>query len=318
MPTAVLHVSSRGTQCLPTRATVAAALLLTMFALAGCAGPTARAPVVSASGLIAVSGGELYYSSEGVGPALVLVNGGGMDLRQWDEQAQALARFFRVIRYDPRGWGRSPTPEGPYSPAEDLHQLLEVLGVSRASVLGVSWGGGVAIDFALSHPDEVGALVLIGPTLGGFPWSPEYLARQQRLIETALGSSPDELADLLLSDPYFVPAARQLPALQRKVRTLVAENVRMFQMDPRLAQRPATPAIERLDELKAPTLLIVPGRLPQDLVKLAALLANRLRAAQREVVRGGGHMLHLDQPVVFGELVVPFLLKNGHGPEGNR
>lgn len=110
----------------------------------------------------------LYYETRGAGPAVVLIHGGQMDLRIWDEQVQPFARELRVIRYDIRGFGRSAAPSRPYSNTDDLAGLLRELGVEKAAFVGSSLGGAIATDFAIVHPELVEALVLSGPGLGGF------------------------------------------------------------------------------------------------------------------------------------------------------
>ena len=78
----------------------------------------------------------------------------------WDAQLNYLPRQFRVVRYDLRGFGRSSKPEQPFHPVDDLYQLMQHLGIKRASLIGLSMGSGVALNFALEHPEMVEKLVL--------------------------------------------------------------------------------------------------------------------------------------------------------------
>ncbi|HEX6747878.1 MAG TPA: alpha/beta fold hydrolase [Longimicrobium sp.] len=144
---------------------------LPLLLCAACT-PAMRAPATPApadTGRIAVDGGTLYYESQGSGPAVVLLHGGRMDLRSWDAQAGALAPGFRVIRYDAGGHGRSTAPLDPPSQTEHVTRVLDHLGVQRAHVVGLSMGGGAALDFAFRHPERVESLVLVstsGPPPG--------------------------------------------------------------------------------------------------------------------------------------------------------
>lgn len=119
-----------------------------------------------------VGGNELWYEEAGDGPALVLIHEGVADSTMWDDHVDELARSHRVIRSDLPGCGRSPLPPGPFSHVRDLAALLDVLGVDRASVVGVSVGGRIALEFALVHPGLVDALVLVAP---GIPDLPDIL-----------------------------------------------------------------------------------------------------------------------------------------------
>ncbi len=88
-------------------------------------------------GIAEVNGTGLYYEIAGSGYPLVLIHGFGLDTRMWDDQFEAFARHYRVVRYDMRGYGKSvpPTDES-YSQTDDLKALLEHLRIDRAHVFG--------------------------------------------------------------------------------------------------------------------------------------------------------------------------------------
>src|SRR5437762_10052328 len=104
----------------------------------------------------------LYHQIEGEGAPLVLVHAGICDSRMWDAQWPAAAEGHRALRYDMRGFGRSPIPPEPFSHAADLADLLESQGVSGAALVAVSMGGRVALELAIARPDLVSKLVLSG------------------------------------------------------------------------------------------------------------------------------------------------------------
>lgn len=97
-------------------------------------------------------------------PVVVLSNSLGSTLEMWDAQVDDLAERFRVVRYDTRGHGRSPVPEGPYDIddlADDLLQLLDALGVDRAHLVGLSLGGMTAMRLAARNPERVDRVVAL-------------------------------------------------------------------------------------------------------------------------------------------------------------
>jgi len=106
------------------------------------------------AGFAEVNGTSLFYEVAGTGNTLVLIHGFGVDSRMWDDQFETLAQYYRVLRYDARGFGRSalPTSSG-YTHQTDLKALLEHLEIASANILGLSMGGGVAINFALAYPE---------------------------------------------------------------------------------------------------------------------------------------------------------------------
>ncbi|HEX8246361.1 MAG TPA: alpha/beta fold hydrolase [Longimicrobium sp.] len=166
------------------------ALLLCAVLLPGCK-PAAPAPAAEREVQVAVEGGTLYVRESGAGPVVVLLHGGGLDLTSWDAQVPPLARGYRTIRVDARGHGRSTAPPGAVSPAADLARVLDHLGVSRASLVGLSMGGGAAFEFALRHPERVERLVLVstsGPP-PGVPLPPGTLVPSDPAGRAALAAT---------------------------------------------------------------------------------------------------------------------------------
>jgi pimeloyl-ACP methyl ester carboxylesterase len=116
-----------------------------------------------------LSDGTLYYELLGEGSPVVLLHGGGLDLHMWDKQANTFAKHFRIIRYDLRGHGQSAPATGTFSDVDDLKMLLDHLGYKKVSLVGLSRGSGVALNFTLDHPERVDKLVLVsasGPPPG--------------------------------------------------------------------------------------------------------------------------------------------------------
>ena len=94
------------------------------------------------------------------GPVVVLSNSLGSTHRMWDAQVGTLERHFRVLRYDTRGHGASPVPDGPYdieALTDDVVALLDRFRIERAHVVGLSLGGMTALNLAARNPDRVPA-----------------------------------------------------------------------------------------------------------------------------------------------------------------
>ncbi|HEU4509193.1 MAG TPA: alpha/beta hydrolase, partial [Pyrinomonadaceae bacterium] len=119
---------------------------------------------------ISVNGVRLFYEAEGSGEPVVLIPGFASGRAIWSMQTPALARHFRVISFDPRGICASDKPEGPQTIgllADDVAHLLQTLGISAAHIVGVSFGGFVAQEFALRYPWMTWKLVLCCTGFGG-------------------------------------------------------------------------------------------------------------------------------------------------------
>ena len=119
------------------------------------------------TGFVESNGTQLYYEMMGEGHPLVLIHGGYMDRRMWDDQFAVFAQHYRVIRYDVRGFGQTALPPVPYTDREDLSHLLSFLGLEKTYLIGLSLGGEIAIDFTLDYPGMVDALILVGSSISG-------------------------------------------------------------------------------------------------------------------------------------------------------
>src|SRR5216684_3865761 len=123
------------------------------------------------SGFAEVNGTTLYYEVAGQGHPLVLNHGWLGNQRFWDDQFEAFAQHFKVVRYDIRGFGDSGKRKRgmePFSMERDLRGLLQFLGIEKTFLLGLSMGGALAIDFTLQYPEMVDALVTVAAGLSGF------------------------------------------------------------------------------------------------------------------------------------------------------
>ena len=123
------------------------------------------------SGFAPVPGTQLYYEISGSGPPIVFLHGNPLDLRMWDSQAEEFAEKYTVLRFDFRGFGRSGNqgPEG-YSHAEDLKTMLEYLHIKHVHLVGLSMGGGAAVNFAILFPEMALSMTAVDSSLGGFKY----------------------------------------------------------------------------------------------------------------------------------------------------
>lgn len=261
------------------------------------------------SALVAVNGARLFYEAAGSGPTVVLIHGGNLDRRIWDPQFLAFAKEHRVIRYDARGFGRSSAADTSYQAHEDLFALLAVLKVQHASLVGLSMGGRIAIDFALEYPSMVDRLVLASPGISGWQfwqfadtsWKPE--ARLARSRGDSVGMNWAWIKSVM------APALEH-PELAARIRELASDNSGYWagllrHGDPERVASP--PALHRTGMLRAPTLLVVGTRDGWDAMQIADTLTADVRGLRRVMFEGAGHMVNMEQPARFTELVLEFL-----------
>ena len=252
--------------------------------------------------------GDVYLEAGGDGPAVVLVHAGICDSRMWEPQSAAYRDRFRVVRYDLRGFGRSPLSPGGFSHGADLVAVLDAHG--PASVVGVSLGGRVALEAAVARAELVERLVLVGPGLPDHDWSSE--AERFDAEEAAAVARGDLDAATELNLRFWVDGPRRTPdAVDSDVRELVREMQRRafeLQVGVEAEEEPLVPDFhERLAEIRVPVLLVVGDEDAADIRAIAERLARELPDARLVRIPEAAHLPSLERPAEFDALVVPFL-----------
>jgi pimeloyl-ACP methyl ester carboxylesterase len=184
------------------------------------------APEYTGHGFARLNGARLYYQVRGKGPPIVLIHGGQLDCRVWDDQFKVLTGSYRVLRYDVRGFGGSVGrhKDRLYSDVDDLAALLDYVGMPSPHLVGLSLGGRIAIDFALTHPTRVGSLLTAGPGLTGFDLSDPALKPYDDAIDRAVyRQEPGKVVRAWLNHPYMEPAM-QNASLARRIERIAREN----------------------------------------------------------------------------------------------
>lgn len=267
-------------------------------------GAAARAQAVAGTGFAEVNGTRLYYEALGKGPAVVLVHGGLVDSRLWDDQMQPLSKRFRVVRYDLRGFGRSAAAAESFSHLEDLRGLLDFLKIEKASLVGLSLGGVVAADFALEHPERVERLVLVGAGLRGDKQPPP--ADAARAAE-ALKRGAEAFADATMARGLY-KAVRPGTAAYTRLRRMLLDN---FEAPAARRSAPADypepPTVERLGRIKAPTLVVIGGEDAPNLKNIADTLASQIPGARRATIHGSSHHPPVEKPKELNRVLLDFL-----------
>lgn len=245
--------------------------------------------------LLPVGGGEVWVRDRaGAGSAVVLLHPGWGDSTIWDGVEARLSGRARVIRYDTRGYGRSPAPQVPFTHLDDLVAVLDGLDVERAVVVGHSGGGATAVSLAMASPERVASLVLVAPGVGGYPWPTEdpFLVDYAALAES---NDPEGVVQLGLRTWCRAGAD---PAAQSQIRRGLAGQLASADH-----LRPEPDAYSRLEQLTVPTTLLV-GDLEYPMVAdCVAAMARRIPGREVVTLPGVDHLVPLRAPEVLAQLI---------------
>lgn len=266
------------------------------------------------SGFAEVNGARLYYELTGYGKPLVMIHAGIADCRMWDKEFEAFSQTHQALRFDMRGYGKSMPVEGDFNLLDDLEALLAKLDIPTPIILmGCSMGGGLSIDYALTHPDQVAALILVGSGPAGLeleaPGPDELFAQSEAAFEAG---DVDHVAELDMriwfdgdgrtSDEVDARARRKAYAMAK----LVTEH-ELKDIGRHVRKSEARSAAERLHELSMPTLIVI-GQNDLPYLKLAAdYMCDHLPAATKLLIPDAGHLPNLEHPELFQTAVFDFL-----------
>jgi len=249
---------------------------------------------------------DVHFAANGPtdAPVLVLSPSLGSTLGMWDPQVAALAERFRVIRYDPRGHGRSPVPPGPYEIsdfADDVVRLLDRQGVDRAHYCGLSMGGMVGISLAADHPDRVHRLVLCCTT-AQFPSPQPWVERAATVRANGTAAIAGAVVERWLT-PGF---AASHPAVVARLRSMIEQTD-----DEGYAA--CCGAIERMDlrsalpRITAPTLVVAGEQDPAAPPELLQGIATAIPGARLEVLSPAAHLANIEQAEPLTRLLLGHL-----------
>jgi 3-oxoadipate enol-lactonase len=235
------------------------------------------------------------------GPVVVLSNSLGSTHRMWDAQLPALEERFRVVRYDTRGHGDSPVPDGPYSIdelADDLVALLDRLGVRRAHLVGLSLGGMTAMRVAARNPDRVDRIALLC-TGAQLPPAEAWMDRAATVRASATAAVAGSVVDRWFTGGYLRSRPDERRYYEQMVTSIPSEGYAgcceaIAKLDLR----------EQLSTIAAPTVAIAgaddPATPPAKLEEIAAAIPG----ARLIVVSHSAHLANAERP----DVVTPALI----------
>jgi pimeloyl-ACP methyl ester carboxylesterase len=265
-----------------------------------------------------VNGASLYYEVDGAegGPALLLIHAGIASLRMWDPQVATLAKAHRVVRFDTRGYGRSETQNVDFSNRADALAVLDHVGILKATIIGCSRGGSIAIDLALEFPGRVLGLVTIGSGPSGFP-EVELTEREDELfdgLDAAWEAGDWEGLNRLEAELWDFGPLRKAedldPAFVERAYELNQPNLAHAEEAP-IPLPLDPPAYDRVSDITVPTLVMVGDfDVTPALTQYKYLLAS-IPNADGCRFPDSAHIPSVEQPAEFERVLVDWL--DAHG-----
>ena len=260
-----------------------------------------------------VGDGQLYYETAGNGMPLVLSHAAFLDSRMFDAVWEPLAKHFRVIRYDMRGFGQSSPVTGPLCRREDLDRLIKHLDVKEAHLVGCSNGGQISLDLALEQPQRFKSLTLVGSTPSGFELGGEPPRYMLEMFDAMQKGDIDRSNELQIRI-WLDGETREPEQIDSKLRRKALEMNRIpvsqstfFIADAQPINPLDPPAITRLESVKCPTLVVAGSLDHPEVLRAADEMVNWIPTARKTMIESTGHVPSYEQPDTFVKLLLDFL-----------
>jgi len=216
-----------------------------------------------------------------------------------------------------RGYGRSSRPNEEYSDAEDLFALLKHLDIESATILGVSNGGRIALDFVSVRPAMVNSLILVSPGIRGYKSSgPEEDREWEELDKKGdlqdLAISENRIDDAVKMDLEIWASAQGMTSKSR-ILEIATANSHIHKNPPnKLQKSPEPPAFTKLSQIRIPTILIVGDQDVKGMQLMTKRLHELIPGSKLKVIRGADHIANMSRPEEFNAIVSSFLKQWSH------
>jgi 3-oxoadipate enol-lactonase len=259
-------------------------------------------------GFIPINDGMLYYEKTGTGLPLVFLHGVCLDHRMWKQQIDYFCKSYTCINVDLRGFGKSSLPgTTPYSFHEDVKILLDSLHIKEPVVLiALSMGGKAAVNFSLSYPERTKGLILADVAIDGYNFKDFKL---DRIAKIAREKGIDSANQSFLDNPLFASAKKDSIVFKR-LRQMILSYSGWQWINSNPVQGLSPLAIEQLNRIKVPVLIITGEEDISDFQQIADILNKNINQSLRKKIPGAGHMCNMEKPDAFNHLVSDFLKSN--------
>lgn len=260
---------------------------------------------------IEFDGASLRGEADGFGIPVVFLHAGVADRRMWAGQMRTLAEEgYHVVSYDRRGFGETETADVPFNHLVDLEAVLDRLSIHAAVLVGCSMGGGLAIDFALEHPERTIGLVLVGTAVTGaegYEIDDEVMALEEA-ADYALERGNTGTVNRIQAHQWLDGPYGEAGRVTGPVRELFLAMNEIHLNHPRLTQeeRPES-AFDSVGSIQAPTLLVVGELDCSDIIAIHEDLSEELENAFAVVLEDTAHLPSLERPDLFDPLLLEFL-----------
>ena len=256
-------------------------------------------------GIFESNGVSLFYEVKGEGKPIVFTHGASWNHKQWQPQVEEFSKTYKTIVWDVRGHGYSSLPEGRVNSedfSKDLVNLIDYLGLEKATLCGLSMGGHISLQTAIRFPKSVESLILLGtPCTNAFNWYEKIFVPINRLSSRII---PMKLSGKIQADMLskFNPNNRDY--IEEAFSLITRKNwIRVWDAVTRMESS------NDLEKICCPT-LIMQGEHDTMIKRQQEYMQSKIKGSQLKIIKNAHHATNLDNPSEVNECISGFLQKN--------
>ena len=255
---------------------------------------------------------QVHWKVAGDGQMLLFLHGGYLDLSFWDAQSDFFVDLgYQVARFSDLGHGQTLNGQTDLKSEIIINALLDSCDVERTTLIGLSWGGSQAVDFALNHPERVEKLILVSPGMKGWPWYQDSLAQKNAILRRNYVAQGDTSAAAQTFHETWVrgiqrPANALPPKFLETTLEMIDENFRNH-WGQSWSQLDSIPVMDRLADIAAPTLLLLGEEDVLDIKMIVQTYQDSMPNAKLIKYANVGHLIPVEQVDFFNRDLLAFL-----------
>ncbi|EOL47801.1 alpha/beta fold hydrolase [Enterococcus caccae] len=256
-----------------------------------------------------VSGATIYFESKGHGPHILLIHAGIADSRMWENEFHSLAKQFHVTRFDLPGFGQSSFTGGTFSYTKLINKLLTHLSINQTHILAASFGGKIALNFVLEHPERCLRLALQSSAIGTWDFSQELQEYDEKEEQLLAQKRFEQAAEL--NYQTWILRDRNPESLDPKLKKLVIDMQMAAFTRPEppfsVEEEASMPPIpDRLSQLKLPVLVIIGENDVPDFQNISEFFNQTIVHSEKMVIPNAAHLANLEAPELINQLLISF------------
>lgn len=250
--------------------------------------------------MLSIKDSQIEMKQEGNGPPVLMVHGGYLDLNMWTPQVGHLKDRYTVTRFSDLGHGQTIAGDLPLLGHEIMDTIIVRQDLDKPTLIGLSWGAMLCVDYVLNHPDNVERLILISPGLSGWDYFQDTLAAANYQLRQEAISKGDTLTAASLFHKNWVIGPRRNSEimddrfLRKSMKMIKSTMTHHWQED--WSSLDSLPALSRLDEIKVPTYILYGDQDALDIKMIVGIYQSTIPNAQKIKLQNVGHLATMEDP----------------------